>query len=372
MSTKIEFHVLQSFPPANLNRDDTNTPKDCEFGGVRRARISSQCIKRAVRLHSDFSRATDIEPGKRTRWLASDIKDTLIEKGKPADEAEKVAAAFIGKLLGGMDKSKPERSKVLFYISAEEQETIASHLVDNWQDAVESKFDDLIKDYKKTFGTRSGAPDIALFGRMLAEDPKLNLDAACQVAHAISTHKVGLEMDYYTAVDDLLPGEETGAGMMGLTGYNSATFYRYAAIDWEQLLVNLGGSADLARKTIEGFIMALVKAIPTGKQNSFAAQTLPGMVMSVVRSDGQAWSLANAFEEPVRPTFREGGYLGASVQRLAGHWQRLNAVYGDPDQPANPTVLLLEEVEGLNGLSDHRVDNLSGLIQQTLASLPQE
>lgn len=367
MNAKIEFHILQSFPPANLNRDDTNTPKDCEFGGVRRARISSQCIKRTIRLHPDFAAATGVEPAHRTRLLADGFKKALIAAGKPEAEAETVAIAFTSELLGGMDSKKKDQSKVLFYISAEEKNEIVQRLIDGWEQysSPTPDFKELIKIYRKTFGNRTSAPDVALFGRMLADDPELNLDAASQVAHAISTHKVSIDTDFFTAVDDLQPEGTVGAGMMGITNFNSATFYRYAAIDWGLLTENLGGNVDLACKTVLGFLRASVKAIPTGKQNAFAAQTPPGFVLVVARKDGQAWSLANAFEKPV--IARDGGYLEPSIQTLIKHWDRLNRVYGDPENPVQAYALVLEEDLPLEPLV--AVASLAELEKQVMTAL---
>lgn len=365
---KIEFHVLQSFPPSNLNRDDTNSPKDCDFGGVRRARISSQCIKRSIRLHDDFKKYTSVELGERTRFLAKDLKKILIEAGKEEEIAQKAANKFVSELLGGMDGKNLERSKVLFYVSKEEKQSIVSMLIDNWED-LDEKYADLVKKYKKTFATRNSAPDIALFGRMLADDPKLNLEASCQVAHAISTHKVNMEMDFFVAMDDLLESDEVGAGMMGVTGFNSATFYRYAAIDWGQLTENLGDDIELAKKTIAGFTSAMVKAIPTGKQNAFAAQTPPSFVMVVVREDGQAWSLANAFEKPIKSK-REGGYMADSIQAMDKHWGKLDKYYGDVNVPAKPFVLVYDEDCEIINLIENKVSGLSELISTIESALP--
>lgn len=367
MATKIEFHLLQSFPPANLNRDDTNTPKDCEFGGVRRARISSQCLKRSIRLHPDFSGVTGVDPSERTRWMARKLRDELVKRGRAPEEAETVAVNFTKAFLGEMDKKSPLRSQVLFFLSAAEKDDLAARLDNGWQEALEGKFEGITKDYKKRFANRSSAPDIALFGRMLADDPSLNLDAACQVAHAISTHKVSMEIDFYTAVDDLTQDDEAGAGMMGVTSFNAATFYRYAAIDWEQLLENLEGNQDLARCTVQGFLRASIKAIPTGKQNAFAPQTLPGFVLVVVRRDGQAWSLANAFEKPVSAARGNGGFLDASIQALVKHWERLNAVYGDPEKPAHAFALSLDESLDIGPFKNG--SSLQQLEEDTLAAL---
>ena len=371
MSTKIEYHVIQSFPPANLNRDDTNMPKDCDFGGVRRARISSQCIKRAIRLHPDFQKFTDVPPGDRTRFLSVAIADQLMNAGKTIEDSNQVAQKFTDELLGGMDKKKPNRSAVLFYVSEEEKKAIVNGLLQNWERAIDNNFTDLLKQYKNLFSDRNSAPDIALFGRMLASDPDLSLEASCQVAHAISTHRINMEMDFYTAVDDLQTQEDTGAGMMGTTGFNAATFYRYAAIDWGQLTHNLGGDIELVHKTIAGFTSALVKAIPTGKQNAFAAQTPPTFVLIVVRDDGQAWSLANAFEKPISKKHDES-ILAGSIKALDKHWNQLNSVYGDPTQPAKPFLITLNDDCELKYLKDAKLSSLSNMIKAIQQALPKD
>jgi CRISPR system Cascade subunit CasC len=136
-----------------------------------------------------------------------------------------------------------------------------------------------------------------------------------------------MDMDFYTAVDDLTRDDEAGAGMMGVTAFNSACFYRYARIDFDLLVNNLGGDKILARKTVEGFLRAAALAIPSGKQNSFAAQNPPDFMLGVVRKDGQSWSLANAFETPVKPN-SEGGLMSASIKKLNEYWAKLSKVYG--------------------------------------------
>lgn len=364
----IEMHMIQNFAPSNLNRDDTNNPKDCEFGGVRRARISSQCIKRAIRLEPVFMRTTQVQPGERTRWLALEIKKKLVEKGKGEEDAHEKAVAFVDELLGGMDSAKPERSKVLFYISEEEKKHIADALIANWDGLGEGKYTDLVKEYKKTFENRNSAPDIALFGRMLADDPKLSLDASCQVAHAISTHRVNMDVDFFTAVDDLLVEEESGAAMMGVTGFNSACFYRYACLDWGQLLKNLYGNRELAANTVEGFLRAAVRAVPTGKQNSFAAQNPPSFMLAVVRKDGMSWSLANAFEKPVSAG-RAHGLVENSIIAADQYWGDLLRVYGGDSAVS---VLSLDGGKSLTNLKDAVVENVDQWVGAVMAALPKE
>jgi len=372
MSVKIEFHMIQSFPPANLNRDDTNMPKDCDFGGVRRARISSQCLKRAIRFAPDFQRFTELPVADRTRRMIAPIQDKLIKAGMDPQKALDSASDFVKELLGGLEKQKEKeqypRSSVLFYVSHQEIDSMVEWILQKDKNAKV----DWKKEYIEKFSQRTSAPDIALFGRMLAENPALSLEASCQVAHAISTHHVNMEMDFFTAVDDLQQGEDPGAGMMGITGFNAATFYRYAAIDWGQLVENLGGDAELAKKTVRAFVFAMAKAVPTGKQNAFAAQTPPALILAVVRDDEQAWSLANAFEKPI-VTRKDNSILHQSVGALDNHWHELDCMYGDAQRPAKPFVLVLQEVEEeLKFLKEYKKSSLHDFGEAVCDALPQE
>jgi CRISPR system Cascade subunit CasC len=368
----IEIHMLQNFAPSNLNRDDTGNPKDSEFGGVRRARISSQCIKRAIRQHPAFARATEVENAVRTRWMTRLLVGPLVKAGKDEAQAQTVAEAFAVQY-SKLDKG---HTSVLLYLSESEIQTAMQALLAKWDEIVSSLKDgkspvieSLAKEMFKALKDRTSAPDIALFGRMLAEKPELNIDAACQVAHALSTHRVNMDMDFYTAVDDLSTDEETGAGMMGVIGFNSACFYRYARLDWKQLVKNLGGDRALAEKTVEGFLRAAAKAIPTGKQNSFAAQNPPDFILGVARSDGDAWSLANAFETPVRPG-KEGGLMRASVAALDTYWGRLNKAYGG--QGVKPAALVVDDETPLVHLKDAAVASFDQWVSVLLAELPKE
>ena len=335
----VEIHLLQSFAPSNLNRDDTGSPKECEFGGARRARISSQCLKRAIRKHPAFAQATKVPLAQRTRRMVKLVRERLEGAGKPKDEAERIAAAFVTEYASKLDPrttgdDKETQTAVLIYVSEGELQAITEALLATWDEIVPLEDKKLAQEIVKiarpivrAHRDVTGAPDIALFGRMLAEKPELGLDAACQVAHALSTHRVTMEMDFYTAVDDLLERDEPGAGMMGVTGYDSACYYRYARIDWDQLVTNLKGDAKLALKAVEGFLRASLYAVPSGKQNSHAAFNPPSLALAVVRQDGMAWSLANAFEQPVRPE-REGGYVAPSLAALDRYWGALCSAYG--------------------------------------------
>lgn len=354
----IELHILQNFAPSNLNRDDTGNPKDTEFGGVRRARISSQAIKRAMRKHDVFKNTVQTDIGFRTRYLTRKLNGLLEESKKPAEESaaitRAIAALFTSKK-GKMDADDPNRTMVPVYLTNSDMEWLKVEILGKWSELLDASkvqiadeeddgeetdkkkkkkkvvippaLKDIVDGLIVRTSKQAGAPDIALFGRMLADRPATNVDAACQVSHAISTHRVNMELDYFTAVDDLQKDEETGAAMIGVTAFNSACFYRYARIDWGLLVENLGDDKELARKTVEGFLRAAALAIPSGKQNSFAAQNPPDFMLGVVRKDGQSWSLANAFETPVKPN-GNGGLMSTSIEKLKDYWAKLNKVYG--------------------------------------------
>ena len=369
----IELHLLQNFVPSNLNRDESNNPKDCVFGGARRARISSQCLKRAIRLNPAFEAMTGVSPAERTRYLATALAKQIEQAGKPADEAAQSASNLVGEILGGMDGKDKAQSKVLFFVSAEEKETLANVALNNWDNALAGNFKDkaladAVKNYKETFKNRTSAPGIAMFGRMLAEDPKLSLDAACQVAHAISTHRANMEFDFFTAVDDLQDEDISGAAMMGIIGFNSATFYRYARIDFKQLLKNLGGDLELAKKTVAAFLKASVLAVPTGKQTSFAAQNPPSILLAVVRKDGMSWSLANAFEQPVYAT-TEQGLLETSAEKLDAYWGELVNFYGGE---VVPVAAVIGISPNLPNLCAHEQSSLESWLGAVMAALPKE
>lgn len=367
----VELHLIQNFAPSNLNRDDTNSPKDCEFGGVRRARISSQCLKRAIRSEKVFAETTEVDLGVRTRWMNNWIAEELQKNGKDAEVAQAVANS-VATNYSKLDKKG--HTSVMIYLSKGEIEGLISQVLEKWDEVTQAQvkdknpvIDELAKEIIKKTKDRTSAPDIAMFGRMLAETPELNLDAACQVAHAISTHAVSMDMDFFTAIDDRPNADLLGAAMMGMGGFNSASFYRYACIDFEQLRTNLNNNLDLARKTVEAFLRASVYAVPTGKQNSHAAQNLPSFYMTVVRKDGTPWSLANAFEKPVFAG--ERGLVAASVKALDAYWGRLTHFFG---ANLTPVVALLNEDEMLDNLKTAKVDTLETWIQETLAQLPVE
>lgn len=378
----IELHIIQNFAPSNLNRDDTNNPKDCVFGGTRRARISSQCLKRAIRLAPIFEQTVGSGVGIRTRLIARQFQSRFEQAGIDAAQSATVAAAlanaYTTKAKGKKNKATQEddtesttgeQTNVLVYLSPEEISMLAQSVLDEWAQVTADlkKLQEVVEEFVKETKGRTSAADIALFGRMLADRPETNVDAACQVAHAISTHRVSMDIDFFTAVDDLQTREETGAGMMGITGFNSATFYRYARLDWEQLGTNLYGQTDVARRAVEGFLRAAVEAVPTGKQNTFAAHNPPSFILGVVRQGGMGWSLANAFERPVVAS--DGGLVKPSIEALDSYWGKLVATYGFNGDAA---ALVLDDGVALYHLAWCQKSNFEEWLQQIMATLPQE
>jgi CRISPR system Cascade subunit CasC len=239
----------------------------------------------------------------------------------------------------------------------ERWDDVADAAAEAEEDEVPDEVADLADEVEDEFTPATDAADVALFGRMVAEATKWNIDAACQVAHAISTHRAEMEMDFYTAVDDLNPGEETGAGMMGTVEFNSSCFYRYALIDLDQLAENLGDDEELARAAVDGFVRASVAAIPTGKQNSMAAQNPPSLLFAVVKDkSAMPWSLANAFEVPV-DVGRSGRLVDQSAEALATYWEKLYTVYGGEGVTAG-AVCQLGEAD-LGPLSEHQVASMA-------------
>lgn len=336
MSTFIEFHLIQNFAPSNLNRDDTGAPKDAIFGGQRRARVSSQCFKRATRL---AAAEHDLVPQAHRGIRTKKLKNLLIERlsGRDADEAAGKIEAALG--AAGLKLKDDGKTEYLLFLGENEVAAFAALIDQHWDELVvggekKSKKDakasippEIVKKAKALLDGGK-AVDVALFGRMLADLPAVNQDAACQVAHAISTHRVEREFDYFTAVDDKGDEDETGAGMIGQVEFNSATFYRYAVLDVSKLLGNLQGDHELTLAAVEAFTQALVRAIPSGKQNSFAAHNAPEFIGVCLRR-ATPLNLANAFEKPVRPKI-DDSLTAQSVGALANYEDKLAAVYATP------------------------------------------
>ena len=326
MSTFVEFHAIQNVPPSCLNRDDTGAPKDAMFGGTRRARISSQCLKRSQRRMFANSRLlTKEELGIRTRNIVALIAKQLSERGcRDTTDAIESALKMVD-LKVKARKDSTSQTEYLLFLGHTGVAQLANLIEANVDELTSEKPKKSLKDGVEVCVSGSRAVDIALFGRMLANRKDFNVDAAAQVAHAISTHSVTRESDFFTAVDDF-PQQEADAGMLGTVEFNSSCLYRYAAVNLDQLISNLGNDQELALKGVAAFLRAAAMAIPTGKQNTFAAHTLPEFVGIAVHNT-QPISLANAFQKPVWHRGHENGLAAASVVRLQEEVNKLTEAY---------------------------------------------
>ena len=320
MSRFLQLHLLTFVPPANLNRDDTGRPKSAMVGGTARLRISSQALKRAWRESDVFAAALDGHMGQRTQRLGEVIFSHLREKQMNEAGALKTArdiAGLFGKIKDEKDKNSTQIEQLAF-ISPEER-TAALSLADRI--LAGEKFDPKTANLLQRADT---AADIAMFGRMLASAPEFNREAAVQVAHAITTHRVTIEDDYYTAIDDLkTKDEDAGAGFLGEAGFGSGVFYLYLCINRTQLIANINGDKSLAATALGALTEAAVTVVPRGKQNSFAALSRAHFVLAE-RGDQQPRTLAGAFARAVPGD----DLMTASVEQLNHFRAGMTIAYG--------------------------------------------
>lgn len=302
----LDIHVLQTVPPSCVNRDDTGSPKTARYGGVTRARVSSQSWKHAIR--NEFNELFVAEDrGLRTKYVF-DLLCNEIKGKNPDADSEKLAKTALD--YAGLKLAKDNKLDALFFISREQIKELARLAVEGNKDE---------KAYKAALSDKPSI-DMVLFGRMAAKDPSLNYDAAVQVAHSISTHAVHNEYDYFTAVDDCRPKDNAGSGHIGTVEFNSATLYRYATMNIKEVYAHLG---DDTIKAVRGFTQAFIKSMPTGKQNTFANRTLPDAVYITLRDDQPA-NLCGAFEKPI---YSDNGYVQKSKEALAEYAASMYKTY---------------------------------------------
>ena len=373
MSTYIDVHIVQNIPPSCVNRDDTGSPKSAMYGGVKRLRVSSQAWKHVTRSYFDAHLDKE-DLGMRTKRVVGILAKEI---GRQAEDLENDAqglaeevfkAAKINLSEPRAKKSeeaskKAKESSYLLFLSNRQIAQLAELAVESARSGEELDK----KEVKKIFKSENSI-DVALFGRMVADDADLNVDAACQVAHAISTHAAENEFDFFTAVDDdksrAEEREDAGAGMMGTIEFSSATMYRYATVNLDLLHENLGdGEATL--RALTSFIEAFVKTMPTGKQNTFANRTLPSMVVVQVRDD-QPVSLVGAFEKPVPKSDTEG-FVAKSVRKLVEYETQLEEAFGV--KPRRAFVVSLGDYEGAESLGEQVAFNdLTGKVRDVVES----
>lgn len=340
----VELHSLTSHAPANLNRDDLGRPKSAHFGSVPRARISSQALKRSIRTSNYLAESMGANLSTRSRQIPKMIHDALApemgEDKKKLERLEKVCELFIT-TLGKPDKKHDLQTAQIVFLTPGEIDRATKYI----RDAVEGG--DSLTDLKKKFKDEAAAEiglnrnpgdgvDLALFGRMTTDDDGAfaGVDASMQVAHAISTHRVAVETDWFTAVDDVTSGKEDdrGSAHMGEIDFNSAVYYKYASCNLPLLVRNLNGAQDQAVDALAMVFDAMCRVAPSGKQNTFASHALADTVLIVHRNERIPVSLANAFERPVEGN--DGGYLAPSRTELLKHYGNLRRAYGLKDHAA--------------------------------------
>lgn len=401
----LELHILQSFPVSCLNRDDLNSPKTATFGGVQRARVSSQCWKREIRLACN-ALDQDKFKGQRSRQFIAGITARLVKDH--GDKAEPLALC-ISHYLGKLDPKNPGKVKTIAYYSpgeldrfasvisklnAEDQDTLIAAIAqvdmaslvkdddegdENAADEADGteaepkskkkdkaekkmtakKFGKLVsgiikpalrKEFKDTPLVKDAA-DIALFGRMVAADHSLTLEGAAMFSHALSTHKVDNEIDFFTAVDDLNPADDSGSGHMGTTEFNAATYYRFAAVNLSMLADKdhlACMTAEERKEVIAAFIQATLTAVPQARHNSMNAGVMPAYVLGIIKDKGQPIQLINAFEKPMR-SGKDGTILERSIAELKTHHAGLKTTWAitPTEEVAMPEVNITEFIQRL-------------------------
>lgn len=346
MSRFLQLHFLTFYPPANLNRDDLGRPKSAIIGGVNRLRISSQALKRTWRTSDAFAAALAGHLAKRTQRLGETVHQHLLRKGTDPAGALKIAreiATAFGKPKPETD-DRPTYTEQLAFISEEEQHS-ALALADRM--AAGEAFDPR-KQAGDILRRTDTAADIAMFGRMLADNPDYNREASVQVGHAVTTHKVAIEDDYYTAVDDLkLPSEDAGAGFLGEAGFGSGVFYLYACIDNDLLAGNLGGDTALAGTARAALAEAAATVAPGGKQASYASRARAHFILAEAGS-AQPRTLAGAFLKPVSEHEAGGDMMAASIHALVKIRDAMDRAYG----PCAEAVKIMNVAGGEGSLTE--------------------
>lgn len=381
----IQIHMLQNYAPSNLNRDDTGSPKDAFFGGTRRGRISSQCLKRSIRRSDEFAAGFQASEllGVRTKLLPSLVQEALQELGADTTTIQAIVKRVpeIGRESGkkgdedeveeetasasGEEKEAEGSTKQLIFLGRNEVKPLAENLWAQYRELGPDKWKKAkIQDITKKLGKSTPkSVDIAMFGRMTTSEAFEDVKAAVQIAHALSTHTVAQEFDYYTAVDDL--SGESGAGMIGDVEFNSSTYYKYLNIHWEKLVENLGGDYEIACQAVQALLRAAVTAQPSGKQNSFAAHNLPDLVLVEVFDRNLPVSYANAF---IRPAKANAGatLMESSIRQLDDYIARASRAYDLTPKRAF-MCLDMAEIPGAE-----QVESLGALRQWLGNQLPQE
>jgi CRISPR system Cascade subunit CasC len=349
MNRFMQLHILTSYPPANLNRDDLGRPKTAMLGGSNRLRVSSQCLKRTWRTSDVFQDSLSGGLGIRTKEMGKFIYSSLTtgkklseiietSTGSPVagikldavdqktkDKAKKFAGVF-GKLKSLPTKKEDKEKEPFRDLEIEQLAHFSSEEIQALEKAIaDSKGEDdpQVKEIE-LLHKQVGAADIAMFGRMLAANPGYNVDAAVQVAHAVSVQKVSIEEDYFTAVDDLnRKDEDAGAGHIGVNEFASGVFYLYLCVDRDLLQSNLGDDAELTEKSLKALTQAALTVAPSGKQNSFASRAYASYALAE-KGNKQPRTLVTSFIDPIP----SGDMVGKAIDKLQATKDNMDRAYG--------------------------------------------
>lgn len=342
----LDIHAVQTLPPSNVNRDDTGSPKTAQYGGVTRARVSSQSWKRAMREYfADKGSLGNI--GVRTTKLSEYIKDKIMFIDETIDEDDALNLAINALNISGISM-KNDKASALFFISEKQAENVARMCLSGDLDNKDKK--DLKEELASILNTDPSL-DLILFGRMVASTKDLNFDAVCQVAHSISTHEIDEEYDYYIALDDL-DEDQQGANMLGTIEFNSSTLYRYSDVAVHNLYEGIN-DRDNFKNALRLFVEGFIKSMPSGMSNSFANQTLPQAVIVTLRED-RPLNLVSAFEDPI---ISKKGYVKESIKHLFEEHDKYKNML---NTPIATSYFILDDIDDLCDIGDREksVDSL--------------
>lgn len=338
-TTKIEFHIIQSFPVSCLNRDDVGSPKTAQVGGVNRARVSSQCWKRVVRKQmQEFG----VQTGLRTKNLDLKIAQACTKFGKTEEEVLELSKKIAGFFT----------DDTLIFMSKSEIEGLAEYANSIDFDLAKAKDKDAFKAIKATFEKNVDGLDVLLFGRMVAKATSMNIDGASSFAHALSTHKVVNESDFFTALDD--EPQKDGSAHMDTAEFNSATYYRYISLDLGQLTNWM--SADSIKKAVEVFTKALYLAVPSARQTTMTGLSSWDYAKVLVRQ-GQACQVS--FENPIKS--KGEGFSKPSIEVLNTELIKKEKMFGS-------LFGKVGEFE-IGGESDASIDDLTAFLGTTVEKI---
>lgn len=357
----IQIHILQNYAPSNLNRDDAGSPKDAMFGGYRRGRISSQCLKRNIRNSEIFKNEFEKDGllGFRTQRMPFEVSKELVMLGASNEEVQNILTRLINlgkrskeekdnndeneeetsdesskindKQIGSEADVKVPETKQLIFLCQSEISPFAKKILEVYRKMGAKKWLEKKtknEDIENQLGESiPRSVDIAMFGRMTTSKAFKDIQASVQVAHALSTNALTQEFDYYTAMDDLKPGSEPGADMIGDVEFNSSTYYKYFNIHWNGLFENLCKDTEVSRRAMLALLEAAIISQPTGKQNSFAAQSLPDFILVEVSKKNIPVSYVNAFLKPIYPRAKKS-MMDVSEEALNEYTEKMSKMFG--------------------------------------------